>query len=246
MRPRAHAVVDRPRGLGTDASARASLRGLRLLERQGRSVRPTNHGLQLLEMIRPLLSGLDTTRDVLHQRAGAEPAELFFTTDMRILVDQVSEALQQFQVRHPRIVLHIRYTSHEEVTPRVLRSESDVTLSLEPRPDVPLSTALEYEPAGETDYLLVMPIGHPLAGKRALHLHHILDHPLVLTDPNSYPPARAGALHRYDLAAAVRVVAETSSDVDVLARLRGQNSHHGVPVIGRNDWRPRQYPALAR
>src|SRR5580658_11264949 len=44
--------------------------GRPLLERNGNVVRPTVEGEQLLGMIRPILAGLDSTRDVLEQQAG--------------------------------------------------------------------------------------------------------------------------------------------------------------------------------
>src|SRR5579875_1386403 len=50
--------------------------GVRLLERHGAGVRPTVHGRRLLEMIRPLLAGLDSTRGVLQQVDGTIPERL--------------------------------------------------------------------------------------------------------------------------------------------------------------------------
>ena len=195
--------------------------GVPLLERHGNGVQPTPQGLQLLDMVRPILSGIDSTREVLHQQAGVAPKELIFTTDMRVLVDQVSEGLQHFHLRYPGVRLHVRYTGNDEIAPRMLRGDSDVTLTLEPRPDVPLSAAIEYEPAGETDYLLVMPAGHPLANKRTLKLHAILQYPLVLAEPETYSRRRVQeVLHRYDLIQEARIVAETSSDIYTLSCVR--------------------------
>ena len=48
--------------------------GMKLLERAGPGVRPTVHGKRLLELIRPLVAGLDSTREVLQQQDGAFPS----------------------------------------------------------------------------------------------------------------------------------------------------------------------------
>src|SRR5262245_31238791 len=50
--------------------------GVRLLERHGHGVRPTIQGERLLEMIRPLLAGLDSTREALQQQDGTVPEQI--------------------------------------------------------------------------------------------------------------------------------------------------------------------------
>src|SRR3954464_9225481 len=47
--------------------------GVDLLERHGPGGRPTVHGQRLLELIRPLLAGMDSTREFLQQEDGAVP-----------------------------------------------------------------------------------------------------------------------------------------------------------------------------
>src|SRR2546427_5126666 len=59
--------------------------GVRLLERHGGGVRPTVQGERLLEMIRPYLAGLDSTKDVLQQEEGVLPRQLTLVTNLRVL-----------------------------------------------------------------------------------------------------------------------------------------------------------------
>jgi DNA-binding transcriptional LysR family regulator len=187
--------------------------GVRLLERHGAGVRPTAQGERLLEMVRPLLSGLDSTREVLQQEGGAVPEQITLVTNLRVLVDDVSQALRQFQRRYPTVRLRVFYTGINEVEPHVLRGEADVAFTLEPAPDRPPSGAVAFEAAGEVDYLLVTPPRHPLLRQRALHLHRIVEYPLVLGEPGAYSRHRVQeVLHRYDLAGAAKIAVETSSD----------------------------------
>src|SRR5947208_6642145 len=123
--------------------------GVRLLERHGGGVRPTVQGGRLLEMIRPYLAGLDSTKDVLQQEEGVLPRRLTLVTNLRVLAEEISRAVRRFQARYPGIRLRLAYTGIDEVEPRVLRGEADVAFTLEPGPDRPASSAATYEPAGE-------------------------------------------------------------------------------------------------
>ena len=57
-------------------------------------MRPTVHGQRLLELVRPLVAGLDSTREVLQQEGGAAPRQLTFVTNLRVLVEEVSRAVE--------------------------------------------------------------------------------------------------------------------------------------------------------
>jgi LysR family cyn operon transcriptional activator len=195
--------------------------GVRLLERHGHGVRPTTQGERLLAMIRPLLAALDSTREVLQQEDGAVPEQITLVTNLRVLVDPISRALRRFQRRYPRVRLRVFYTGILEVEPHVLRDEADVAFTLEPGPDSPRSGAVTFEPAGQVDYLLITPARHPLLRQRALHLHRIVQYPLVLGEPGAYSRHRVQeVLHRYDLADAAQVAVETSSDEYTLSCVR--------------------------
>jgi DNA-binding transcriptional LysR family regulator len=194
--------------------------GRRLLERHGNVIRPTADGEHLLGMVRPLLAGLESTREVLHQQGGALPERLTVATNLRVLAEEVSRGLRRFQRRYPQIRLHVVYTGND-VEQRVQGGEADVGLTLDPGPDTPLSTAVVYEAAGEVDYLLVTPPRHPLLRRRALHLGQIVQHPLVLGEPMAYSRRRVQEiLHRHDLTGELCVAVETSSDEYTLSCVR--------------------------
>lgn len=194
--------------------------GRRLLERQGNVIRPTADGEHLLEMVRPLLAGLESTKEVLQQHDGALPKRLTLATNLRVLTEEVSRGLRQFQHGYPQVRLRVFYTGND-VDQRVLGDEADVGLTLEPGPDAPCSTAVVYEPAGELDYLLVTPRRHPLARQRALQLDHIVRYPLVLGEPGAYSRHRVQeVLHRHNLSGSAEVAVETSSDEYTLSCVR--------------------------
>jgi DNA-binding transcriptional LysR family regulator len=194
--------------------------GCRLLKRHGNGIAPTPEGEQLLELIRPQLAGIESTRDALLQQGGALPATLTVATNLRVLAEEVCRGLRCFQRDYPTIHLHLVFTGND-VDQRVARGEADVGFTLEPGPDNPCSTAVRYEPAGEVDYLLVAPRRHPLLKSRTLQLRQIARYPLVLGEAAAYSRRRVQeVLHRHNLSQAVQVAVETSSDEYTLACVR--------------------------
>ena len=186
--------------------------GVELFERQGNGVVPTVHGTRLLELVRPVLAGLESAKDVLHQRDGGLPEQVTIVTNLRVLAEEIGRAMAEFRRRHPAVRLCISYTSGPDVEPRVLEGGADVALTLEPGPDEPISPALQYEPAGELDYLLVTPPRHALL-RGALRLQSIVKHPLVLGEPKAYSRHRVQEIfHRHNLLGQMNVAVETSSD----------------------------------
>src|SRR4051794_30967641 len=81
--------------------------GVKLLERHGPGVRPTVQGLRLLELISPVLAGMDSTREVLQQEDGDLPRQLTLVSNLRVLVEEVSRAMRLFQGRHPGVMLRV-------------------------------------------------------------------------------------------------------------------------------------------
>jgi DNA-binding transcriptional LysR family regulator len=207
--------------------------GVRLLERHGTGVRPTGQGRRLLEMIRPILAGLDSTRGILQQEDGALPGQLTLVTNLRVLVEEISSAMRMFQQRYPSIQLAVNYTSGAEVEPLVLSGTADLAFTLEPGPDSPPSTGTVYEDACELDYLLITRPRHALARSPALRLEEIVNHRLVLGERSAYSRRRLEEiLHRHDLTRAAKVAVETSSDEYTIACVRagmGVGITMGIP-----------------
>jgi DNA-binding transcriptional LysR family regulator len=195
--------------------------GLELVERRDSAIRPTLQGERLLELARPLLAGLESTFDVLHQRDGVLPEKLALVTNLRILVHEVSRAMFQFRRRYPEVRIVISYTGSAEIQSLVLEQEADVTLTLEPGPDEQVSPAIAFELTGELDYLLVTPARHPLLREKAVRLESIVKHPLVLGIQEAYSRHRVQEVfHRHDLVGKMKIAAETSSDEYTLACVR--------------------------
>ncbi|WP_437205312.1 LysR family transcriptional regulator [Planctomicrobium sp. SH664] len=220
-----------------------------LLERSGNRVRPTAQGRHLLELAQPLLASLDSIHDVLHQRAGALPEKVTIVTTLRVLVDEVTEAMLQFRQRYPTVTPAVKYVGSTSFLDEIQQGPANVALTLEPGPDDQTNSALTYEPTGELEYLLLTPPDHPLLSKKPFLLESIVDYELVLGNENTYSRHRVQEIfHRHDLHHRIKLSAETSSDEYTVHCVRGglglgivvgtghSRLHHGLGVRSLRRW----------
>lgn len=192
-----------------------------LLENANGAIRATAEGQQLLEHVLPLLAGLESTGEVIAQKAGRLPQAITLASGVRMLVEDVGPAVTAFRRRYPTVRLRLLSAEDREIEPLVENGAVDVGLMLAPGPGRPTRPSLAYEPAYGLDYLLVMPPGHALAAKRGLRLTDIAGCPLVVGEPETSSRRRIDEVfHQHHLTDRVRIVVETSSAVMVFAYVR--------------------------
>jgi DNA-binding transcriptional LysR family regulator len=194
--------------------------GRKLILRRGNGVEPTAEGRRLLELIQPVLAGLDSTRDVIQQQGGELPARLTVATNLRVLAEEIGRGAARFRALYPEVSLRLTFTG-DDVDQRIGSGEAEVGFTLEPGPGYTSLTAATYEAAGVVDYLLVAPRRHALLAQRGLQLKHLIRYPLVLGHEDAYSRRRVQeVLHRHDLHHSMRVAVETSSDEYTLSCVR--------------------------
>jgi DNA-binding transcriptional LysR family regulator len=204
--------------------------GVALLESAGGRVRPTPEGQQLLELVRPLLAGLESAKEVLHQQRGRPPEQITLVSGMRMLLEEVGEALARFRDRYPTVRLRCLYAEDRTIEALVGHGEADLGLMLEPGPGRAPDPALVYEPAYELEYVLVTPPRHPLARRRGLRLRDVARHPLVVGTPGTTSRRRIEEVfHHHGLLRALHIAVETNSAAMTLAYVR---AGAGVGIAG--------------
>jgi molybdate transport repressor ModE-like protein len=192
----------------------------RLVTRRGNGVALTMQGQELLRLLQPLLAGLESTRAAMDESAGEVPRMLTVATNLRVLAEEIAQALGHFQRERPDIRLRLIFSGND-VDERVSSGEADVGFTLEPAPARPPLLSVSYEGAGEVDYLLVAPREHTLIRRTTLRLEQVLSERLVLADASAYSRRRVEeVLHRHGLTAKMTISLETSSDEYTLACVR--------------------------
>jgi DNA-binding transcriptional LysR family regulator len=151
----------------------------RLLRRKGRAVELTDEGRQLLELVQPHVSGLDSLVRAFEARRAEAPRELVVASGAYLFAHHLSQPIQQFRAGHPSIVVILRISAWSALHRLIERGEVDVAV-LAVDPDLPRSPSLEYEHLFDEPLSLLAPSGHPLTRVRALRPEHLVKYPLIL------------------------------------------------------------------
>ena len=188
--------------------------GAKLFERSGNGVKPTRSGEQLLRIVSPTLTSLESARALLQQASGASPEKLTLATNLRVFAAEISSAIRDFQTRYANCKIDLRFTGGEEIAQLVDSRDADVVLTLDPILSHPLnSTSIVYSPIANVDFLLVAPKNHPLLRKRVLQFKALRDYPLVLGNSSTFSRARVEEVfRRYGIYKDIRIGVETNSD----------------------------------
>ena len=109
-----------------------------LLETRDGTVQPTPEGRRLLELALPLLAGLESTREVLRQQRGRPPESITIVSGMRMLMEEIGQAIPIFRRRYPDVRLRLLYVEDREIDSLVEQGKADLGLILEPGPGRPL------------------------------------------------------------------------------------------------------------
>lgn len=206
--------------------------GVKLFQRHQSGVVPTPAGQRTLEMMQPLLDGLDSARKVLREEAGAAPTEIRLVSGIRMLQEEVACGLIQFQQQYPTVRLLLFHPREEDLDHLVGKGDADVGLTFDPGPAHPPPATIVHEPAYELDYHLVTLPNHPLARRSRLQLRDLVRYPLILNRPEDYSRQRFEAiLHEQGLLVKLRVAVETSTASVSLSCVR---AGLGVAIVVAN------------
>jgi DNA-binding transcriptional LysR family regulator len=139
--------------------------GTRLVERGVRPVRLTDAGRALLAHAEAVLARLDEAEQELGELAGLRRGRLRLASFPTAIATLVPRAVARFTERHPEVDLTVLDDHRQGLLPRLARWELDLALIYDhqalPEPDVELErTHLLDDP-----FELVVPDGHPLAGR---------------------------------------------------------------------------------
>jgi DNA-binding transcriptional LysR family regulator len=139
--------------------------GTRLVERGVRTVRLNDAGRALLAHAEAVLARLDEAEQELGELAGLRRGRLRLASFPTAIATLVPRAVARFTERHPEVDLTVLDDHRQGLLPRLARWELDLALIYDhqalPEPDVELErTHLLDDP-----FELVVPDGHPLAGR---------------------------------------------------------------------------------
>ena len=205
--------------------------GTALLRR--RPVTVTEAGARLLEHAGPILLRLDAARAEVTRMAAPPPAQLVFGLAPLAMTGSVASALAGIRQSHPRLAVTLQVIGRDAVPPAVAAGNVDLGLvDGVAAPGDPLrleAGAASAVMVAERELAVVLPGGHPLAGRAALRLEDLADARWLDAPDTGMPLADLRAATGSDgFRAAFRY---EGTDVRTLLALAA--AEHGLTVLPR-------------
>ncbi len=164
--------------------------GARLFQRTGRRFVPSEEGALLYSLVAPLVDGLDGLHGNFREAMqGKGTGELQIAAGTSTIIHLLPPIVAAFKAAHPGVKLTLHNVTGAGGL-EMLRADK-VDLAVGSMLDVP--NDIRYEPAYSFDPMLIMPPGHPLAGKDDIALSDLSPFGLIL------PPQRLTTYRFVDL-----------------------------------------------
>ncbi|MBY0524855.1 MAG: LysR family transcriptional regulator [Gemmataceae bacterium] len=181
-----------------------------LLRRRGRNVELTPEGRMLLELVQPHVSGLDSLEPLFLARQALLPKQLTVAAIPYLTSSHLLGPVREFRERFPDIRLKLQVCVwFDDVSRMVEQGQADLGVIFHDR-DGPRSPHLDYEPLMDLQFALLTPADHPLARKKRVTAHDLVQYPLIVPPEGSYARRSLDQLlQRHDLADQAHVVMET-------------------------------------
>lgn len=155
--------------------------GLPLFEHVGRSVKPTEAGLELYDACRVIFEKLANLEMTLADLKGMKRGRL------RLGVISTAEyfapaTLGAFSQLHPGIDVSLKVTNRERIIERMQANEDDLYIMGQ----VPTGEMdVEAYPFAPNPLVVMAPRNHPLVGKKKIKFEEIANEPLIIREPGS-------------------------------------------------------------
>ncbi len=140
--------------------------GVRLFHREGRAVRLTRHGRELLAYVERALAELDQGCRELAGEVSPYTGRVAFAFLHTLGSEAVPALLREFRALHPGIRFQLVQDAHDAMLARLRAGQVDMCLT-SPLPDGP---GLAVRALDEQELVLAVPAGHRLARARAVRL----------------------------------------------------------------------------
>ncbi|GAB1406228.1 LysR family transcriptional regulator [Thermomonas brevis] len=188
--------------------------GVRLFDRIGRQVLPTEAGRVLLPRARQLLAEAEAARRAVQDMGDAVGGRLSLVTSHHIGLHRLPGVLRDFSRLHPDAALDIRFMDSEAAWDEVLQGQAELALTTlgEAAPPL-LAAAVWHDPL----QVVVAP-DHPLAARRRLKPADLVAHAAVLPDARTVTHRIvAEALARHGHALRLRMTTNHMETLKMLA-----------------------------
>ncbi|BCL79109.1 LysR family transcriptional regulator [Ktedonobacteria bacterium brp13] len=151
--------------------------GVPLFDRQGRQIRLNPFGRALLRHVEQIFGELDEARHEIADLAGMERGQIALSV---VLPQILPDLLGAFRVLHPYVTFHL-FHQHSSAAVRLQLEQGEIDLCI-------TSPSLEqagigWVPLLREDLYLLVPLGHPLAGRKSIALSEVAHETFICLKP---------------------------------------------------------------
>lgn len=188
--------------------------GVSLLQRHGRTWRPTEDGQALFDLISDLLRSVDSLEDAFRRLRGDLPRELRVIATPGSAAGELAGPVAEIKRKHPSTRVRLSLgLSLEQTEKELLSGAADLAvvtgsiLGHLRRPSLEM-ISVRQRPAG-----LLVPVRHPLTRRQPATLADLVTHPLIMPTPDFFWRQRcddvfraAGLLDRVQVSVEVSLI----------------------------------------
>src|SRR6185312_3501045 len=164
--------------------------GARLLELTRPRLALTREGQMLYDLARPLIEGMESIdRQFRTQRTGLDSGEVTVAAGASTIQYLLPSLVREFRERRPDVRLQLANVTGKDGLALLRSDQADFAVGS--MLDVPHD--ISYQPFRRFDPMLILPVGHPLAGRETIELQDLSPYGLIL------PPQRLTTFRLVDL-----------------------------------------------
>ena len=212
--------------------------GVSLLQRHGRTWRPTEDGHALFDLISDLLKSVDSLEDVFRRLRGELTRELRVIATPGSAAGELAGPVAELKRSHPSTRVRLSLgTSPEQTEMELLAGSADLAVITGSivgrirRPSLEM-IVLRPRPPG-----LLVPVRHPLVRRSSLSLSDLVEYPLIMPSPDFLWRQRCDDVFRVaGLLDRVQVAVEVSLIQAIEEFVRRKVGVGLTPMVA--DWRP--------
>lgn len=160
--------------------------GTRLLERTGRRVRLTSAGLILARRARDILDHMDSVEAELRGFGRAPAGRVRLGAFQSAVHTLAVPAVGRLAARHPHLEVELLELEPHDSLPALRGGDADIVITTTDFDEQPLGPDIDLLPLATDPVLLVLPPGHPTAGRGPADLAAYAEEPWAFDVPQSY------------------------------------------------------------
>jgi DNA-binding transcriptional LysR family regulator len=159
-----------------------------LLEQRGRTLKPTDIGLLVLEHARTILDEVDALSATVDSMKGLKTGKLRLST-VTTVTYFMPTLLRTFCQRHPDVDVIFNVANRHDQLRQIQDNETDIAIMGRPPDDMALASV----PFLKNPLVIVAPKGHPLAKQKSIPIERMADEVFLMREEGS---GTRGAMER--------------------------------------------------